>query len=79
MNEDNSIDIHMTFPSPTEAIPVADALAEEGWDVTMHVVLEARAAGSDEHLQRMHDGLKELLPRLGLSDIDATWEAGRDR
>ena len=76
-DDDNSIQIHMTFPSPDEAIPVAEALAEDGWDVELHVVLEARAAGSDDHLQQQHARLKELLPKFGLTNLDDEWLAGK--
>jgi hypothetical protein len=48
MSDENSVTMHMTFPSPREAEPVADTLAREGWDIQMHVVLEARASGTPE-------------------------------
>jgi hypothetical protein len=68
--EGNSVSIHMTFASPREAVPVAEALANEGWDVQMHVVLQASASGSPEHLQRLHDRPKEIGPGLGLDAAD---------
>jgi len=67
MTEENSVSINMTFASPKAAIPVAEALSKEGWDVRMHVVLQAEASGSSEHLQRLHDRLKEIAPGLGLT------------
>lgn len=68
MSEGNEIVLNLTFASPTQAIPVADRLSGEGWDVTMHVALEARASGSSEHLQSLHDRLKEIGPELGLGE-----------
>lgn len=70
MADENSIELNQTFASPKEAIPVAELLTREGWDVTMHVVLQARAAGTSEHLQKLHDRLKELAPELGLKGVD---------
>lgn len=68
MSEDNEIVLNLTFRSPAEAIPAAERLSDEGWDVTMHVALEARASGTSEHLQSLHDRLKEIGPELGLGE-----------
>jgi hypothetical protein len=67
-DDGNEIVLDLTFASPAQAIPVADRLSDEGWDVSMHVVLEARASGSSEHLQALHDRLKEIGPELGLGE-----------
>src|SRR5262249_12493415 len=65
---DGKIDVRLTFASPEQAIPVADAPADEGWDIRLHVVLDGSASGSDEELQRLHDGLKTIAGRFGIGD-----------
>ena len=68
MSAGDEIVLNLTFRSPAEAIPAAERLSDEGWEVTMHVALEARASGSSEHLQSLHDRLKEIGAELGLGE-----------
>jgi len=65
MSDDNSVHVQLTFDSPAQALPIADALVAAGFsDVSLHVVLDAHASGSDEELQLLHDRVKELGPMI---------------
>ncbi|MDX6516018.1 MAG: hypothetical protein QOH73_1684 [Gaiellaceae bacterium] len=65
MSDENSVDVRLTFDSPALAIPIADALVAAGFsEVTMHVVLDARATGTHEELQLVHDRFKALGPMI---------------
>jgi hypothetical protein len=71
MAEDNSIHLHLSFASPKEAVPIANALVAAGFpDVRMHVVLDAYATGTDEQLQQLHDRVKEIGPLIDAATAD---------
>jgi len=73
MSDENSVTIHATFASPENAFPAANELASQGWDVRLHVVLEASATGSPEFLQGLHDHLRERAASLGLGGSQEQW------
>jgi hypothetical protein len=68
MSDENSIELNLTFATPDHAIPVADRLSDEGWDVTLHVKLTAYITGSSDYLQSVQDQLKVTVRELGLTD-----------